>query len=199
MRYRPLLIAAAALASQTACDSQQANEAATGAGGNMAMTGDNMAAVPPNETAPAAAVNVPSTADYVANAALSDMYEIESSTLARDKARAPELKAFADRIITDHTATTKSLKAALAQGDMGITPPAALDDRRRGLVQALKAAGPDAFDDLYHQQQIAAHEEALALHQGYAAGGENAALRRVAGTATPIVQSHLTMLRQMER
>ena len=45
--------------------------------------------------------------------------------------------------------------------------------------------------------QVKAHEDALALHQGYAASGGNADLKKVAETAVPIVTEHLEHVRGM--
>jgi putative membrane protein len=47
----------------------------------------------------------PTTADFVKEVAMSDMFEIGSSKLAQDKGNAPE-KTFASQMITDHTKTT---------------------------------------------------------------------------------------------
>jgi len=192
-------LAAAALAlmlTQTACEEPQPS--GTAASGE---TADNASAMTANQSATenvaAATTSTPATPDYVANAALSDMYEIESSKIAKAKARSAAIKSFADQMIADHSATTARLKETLPKTGVAVTPPAKLDARRQALVDQLQATTPEGFDELYRQQQIAAHQEALQLHQSYARSGDNPALAQLAGEITPKVQAHLDMLKGM--
>ena len=57
----------------------------------------------------------PKTEDFVKQAAISDMFEIESSKLAQQKADA-DSKAFAEKMIKDHTETSTELKALVSGG-----------------------------------------------------------------------------------
>src|SRR2546427_13224494 len=50
----------------------------------------------------------PSTADFVKEAAVGDMFEIQSSQLAAERADGPT-KAFASQMITDHQKTSNEL------------------------------------------------------------------------------------------
>jgi putative membrane protein len=45
--------------------------------------------------------------------------------------------------------------------------------------------------------QVPAHQEALLLHQNYAANGDTPSLRTAAGAAVPFVQQHLTEAQTM--
>src|SRR6201996_4910658 len=58
----------------------------------------------------------PKTEDFVKEAAMSDMLEIESSKLAQQKGNATE-KTFAGQMIADHTKTSAELKG-MVSGDM---------------------------------------------------------------------------------
>jgi putative membrane protein len=60
----------------------------------------------------------------------------------------------------------------------------------QAMLEQLRTAGPN-FDVAFRDAQVAAHQEALALHQNYANGGDLPALRTVAGAAVPIIQQHL--------
>ena len=59
------------------------------------------------------------------------------------------------------------------------------------MIDNLNAAAPGEFDTVYMSQQEAAHEETLKLLQGYADGGDDAALKALATKAIPKVQAHL--------
>jgi putative membrane protein len=193
-----LLMTAAALA-LTACGPKADNTAT--ADSNMAAA-DNMT-VAANDSMDSNAMGDGSngsmatavaTPDFVKNAALGDMYEITSSKLAATMASSADVKKFAANMITAHTATTAGLKAAIAKDGVKDTPPAALDAEHQGLIDALKATKGEAFDALYKSQQTDAHTKTLALMQGYAAGGDQAALKAFASDTAPKVQMHLDML-----
>lgn len=173
-------------ANNSAMTDNAADPLATDMAMDNAMMDDGMA----NDMAAAA----PMTAQEFANtAAASDAYEIASSKLASDKAQAAELKSFAQQMVKDHTASTAKLKSAAGS----ITPDATMNAEQRANIDALEAASGAAFDTAYRTQQLAAHQKALAALQGYAASGDNAALKSFASETAPVVQGHLTMLQGM--
>ena len=61
----------------------------------------------------------------------------------------------------------------------------------QGKLDALKAVKGADFDKLYISQQIPAHEAALQLMQGYAATGDNEAVKGFATKTAPVIQHHL--------
>lgn len=131
-------------------------------------------------------------AAYVDAAAKSDMYEIESSKLALQKSDNAKIKLFANMMIRDHTKTTAATKAAAKKAGLNPPPPAPDAGITASLTELQNASGAD-FDRLYLAQQLPAHQAALDLHQSYAAGGDQAALRASAKAAVPIVQRHIAM------
>ena len=133
---------------------------------------------------------------YVGMAAASDMFEIQSSQIARTRGQAQAVKDFAQMMIDHHTQTTAQLTAAARAA--GVTPPMpALLPMQSRMMKELEAAAGADFDRIYLRQQVEAHEMALALHGNYARGGDAPALRAVASAATPVVQQHLDRARQL--
>ena len=136
--------------------------------------------------------------DYVKMAADSDQYEIQSSRLALSKSRAAATRRYAQQMISDHTGTTRNLMAALRNGDRTIARPSTrLSAENAAKIALLRRAPRDSFDTLYMQQQMDSHKTAWSLHKGYATNGTDAALKQVASTAVPIVESHITNMRGM--
>ena len=127
---------------------------------------------------------------YVQMAASSDQFEIQSGQLASQMSQNPAVRSFGNLLIAHHTHTTQQLATAAQAAGLAPPPPALLPPHQAMLDQ-LRAAGPN-FDVAFRDIQIQAHQEALALHQNYATGGDNPALRTVAAAAAPIVQQHLT-------
>lgn len=142
-----------------------------------------------------AAFAVP-TPTYLAKAGAGDQYEIQSSKIVAASTTNPDLKTFANEMVTDHTKSTADIKAAAKSS--GIMPkPPMLTAKQTADLAALRKATGVARDKLYITQQKAAHNEALALHQDYAASGDKPALKSTASAIVPVVQHHIMMLGQM--
>jgi len=137
-----------------------------------------------------------SAATYVRMAASSDTYEIESSKMALQHASNPDVRNFAQMMVNDHAQTTAAIMAAAKQASLG--KPGGPIDRHTMMLKQLRGASHDKMERVYVDQQVTNHEEALALHQGYAAQGDNPGLRAVAAQAAPIVQRHLEEIRRIQ-
>lgn len=139
-----------------------------------------------------------SPTDYVALAADSDNFEIQSGRIAAEKSEREDVKGFGKHMVAQHMGTSKSLMAALNNGDRKITPPSMkLSDANEAKIELLRNASRNSFDQIYLQQQVEAHKTAWALHRGYATNGTDSSLKQVASTAVPVVEGHLSMLKTM--
>ena len=136
------------------------------------------------------------TGAFVSNASQSDMYEIEAAKMAQTRSKNPDIKAFAKMMVTDHTKSTATLKPLMVAA--GQTPADKLDQRRQGFIDNLKSASDADFDKTYVDQQVAAHEEALTLMQGYAKDGSDAGLKGAAAKISPTVQTHLDKIKAIQ-
>ena len=139
----------------------------------------------------------PKTADFIKEAAMSDMLEIEASKVAQQKGNATE-KTFASRMITDHTKTSTELKG-LVSGDMKAAIPVALDDASQKKVVKLRDAKPETFASEYDPMQVSAHKDAVSLFERYAKGGDDPKLKDWAGKTLPALQHHLEMAQDMDK
>lgn len=138
----------------------------------------------------------PAQADaFLFHAGAGDIYEITSSMMALQHSQNADLRAFASMLIADHTQLTNTALAT-AKGAGVMPPPPELTLAQKAMIGQLIAAGPN-FDRVYLQQQLTAHQQALALQTGYASGGDNPALRAVATSAVLTVQGHIARIQQM--
>jgi putative membrane protein len=137
--------------------------------------------------------------EYVQKAAVSDMFEVESSKLALQRSEKPDVKAFAQRMIDDHTKSTQKLKSVLQTASVGTAPATALDRSHQRMLDQLQNASNAQFDRLYMQMQIKGHQDALKVQQQYGRKGDNDQLRTFASDAAPMVQDHLAQARQILR
>jgi putative membrane protein len=93
-------------------------------------------------------------------------------------------------IKTDHTASSDKLKTIAPTEASGTVLPTALDERRQGLIDNLNAAAPADFDRVYLTQQVAAHNEALTLLNGFKDHSETPGLAALAMEIIPKVTAH---------
>lgn len=154
----------------------------------------NPATVAEGEAPPAT-----TAAGFVTRASLSDMYEIESSRLALERSQSPEVKAFAQRMIDEHSRMSNQLKAAIAQAGLPAQPPTVLDGERAELIRGLREASASDFNDKYIDQQTEAHENALNLFRDFANNGDNEQLKKLAAAGAPMIENHLQTVRALDK
>src|SRR3954453_436720 len=118
----------------------------------------------------------PTTADFVKEVAISDMFEIESNKLAEQKGNAQE-KSFAQQMVTDHTKTSTDLKGLVSSGKVKAELPTAIDSSHQSKLDKLKSASGKDFSSDFNSSQVSAHNDAVSLFERYAKGGEDAELR----------------------
>lgn len=179
---RVLFVGAAALALLSACSQQPgesepvnaAQDAAAGPVGQMS----------------AATVGANTVGGFVSGMAMSDMYELEAARIASTRSSNAGIKALAGMLTTDHTASSNKLKSLAPTAAPNVTLPTALDERRQGMIDNLNSASAADFDRVWLTQQVAAHNEALTMLNGFKDNTEAAPLAALAGEVIPKVTMH---------
>ena len=150
------------------------------------------------ETGVNAAIGVsPSTADFVTQAAMSDMFQIQSSSLALERAD-PATKSFAQEMITDHKKTSEQLHGLISGGKVKETLPTKLDSAHQAMLDDLEALQGADFTKQHRSDQVEVHEAAVSLFERYAEGGDNPALKDWASKTLPTLKHHLEMAEKLE-
>ena len=151
--------------------------------------------------------------DFVNQAAVSGMFEIQSSKLVLGKLKGGEratgaaagqggndqVRDFAQRMVQDHTQADKQLKSVLKEANVKVKPPKKLDAQHRQLLQQLKSAKGDQLARDYANIQVRAHQDAVTLFESYAQNGDNAQLKQFAQQTLPTLQEHLRMAQQLSK
>lgn len=133
---------------------------------------------------PAAAPMSP--ADYVANAASTDLLALKFSELAHQRSTSKKIRDLAQRMRSLHEGTSGQLAFAARRLDLPTSPVLRPEDEVR-LRQLQQAA---AFDRTYILQQKELHRRAVELHDGYRARGTSPTLRTVAAFAAGRLREH---------
>jgi putative membrane protein len=166
--------------------------------GGTALLAACQSAPPPAPPPAPVDINNPLTAPgYMAQAGSADQFEIQSGQLALQASQNPAIRNFANMIIADHTRSTQMVASAAQSAGITPPPPALLPAQQAMLDQLRSAGSGPSFDMAFQQAQISAHQQALQLHQNYAAQGDVPALRTAAGQIVPVVQMHLQQIQSL--
>jgi putative membrane protein len=96
---------------------------------------------------------------FLATASQSDVNEIALSKVAIEKASNPAVKAFAQKMVAEHTKMSASMKPFA--DEWGVTPPAGVDDDHQKELDKLNGLSGADFDKEYIDQMVTDHAKAL--------------------------------------
>jgi putative membrane protein len=129
--------------------------------------------------------------EFAMKAASGGLAEVQAAQLAEQRATSPQIKQFAQRMVTDHTAANTELQQIAKQADVSLPAQPTGKDAAEG--QKLRGVTGTAFDQAYAQGQLQDHRETVELFQKEASSGQDPALKAFAQKTLPILQQHLQM------
>jgi putative membrane protein len=149
----------------------------------------------PMPKAPAASAMAAATSPdsvFVTKAAEAGAKEVEVAKLGAAKAASSGVKAFAQRLVQDHTTLNTELTALAKSKDLKIpasTRPAPAD--------LAKLSGA-AFDKAFVALMIKEHDAAIALFEGESRDGRDAEVKEWAAKQLPALREHLTQAKSLK-
>jgi putative membrane protein len=166
------------------------------AGGALAQTSNDATGTTTQAGTSAAAMpQITEASEFVKQAAAGGEFEIRSSKLALKQSKSEDVKRIAEKLIDDHTKAGKELKTTIKQADVKAKIPEKLDQKHQAMMDELKKTkGTADFDKRYLDQQLSAHQDAIALFSGYAEAGDNDKLKSFAEKTLPALQEHQQMV-----
>jgi putative membrane protein len=121
---------------------------------------------------------------------MSNMAEVAMGKLAQSKSQNADVKAFAEKMVTEHGAALTEVQT-LAQSK-GVTLPADLDAKHKAQSAKLEKMSGDAFDKAYAKQGgVAAHKETLAKLKKAEKDTKDADVKAQVTKMIPVVEEHL--------
>ncbi|WP_301362180.1 DUF4142 domain-containing protein [Stutzerimonas nitrititolerans] len=134
--------------------------------------------------------------NFVDEASAKGLAEIETAKLALEKGTAEDVKAFAQKMIDDHTRANQKLAEIAGQNeDLQLSDEATLMDKAKAMI--LKLRDGESFDQAYANNQVVAHEQTIELFRNYAEQGDNADLKAFAQSTLPKLEQHLQDAKQL--
>jgi putative membrane protein len=134
--------------------------------------------------------------DFVEEATAAGVAEIETGKLALKKSTAADVKAFAQKLIDDHTAANKALAVIAQEKKLKISTEAELMSKAK--TSMLKQRDGQSFNEAFAENQIAAHEKTLKLFNE-AAVSDDAELAAFAKKNIPALEHHLHVAQELAK
>lgn len=143
-------------------------------------------------------LNQPANAEFAFKANVSGTFEILSSRLALSRSQNPDVRAYAEKMIADHTKAGTELNTAIRSEGLE-AHPALLDRKHADLFDRLKDASNDDFDNMYVDIQTSAHDEATTLFRDYSENGPAGALKDFATKTLPTLNAHHENIKAIDK
>jgi predicted outer membrane protein/sporulation protein YlmC with PRC-barrel domain len=149
-----------------------------------------------------------SSAQFVRQAAIGNLFEIRSSQLAISRATNDAVRDFAQTLADDHRAASQDLREAAGN----VSVETELDQRHSNMINRLQKASGSNFDRQFVRMQIRAHRQAISLYRNWidqndtgagqttAAGQSEQAnqdLVELAESTLPTLQEHLRTAQEL--
>lgn len=132
---------------------------------------------------------------FVTKASQGGVAEVELGQLALSRGNSQEVKAFAQKMVDDHSKANAELAAVATAA--GASVAAAPSAEQKAVAAKLEALSGAAFDRAYASQMVADHEKTVALFEQEAESGGNAGIKAFAAKTLPTLRTHLEHARQL--
>jgi len=141
------------------------------------------------KTAGTSGTLAPADHNFVNEAAVGGMAEVELGNLAKEKASSPDVKSFGDRMATDHAKANDELKSWAEQKN--VTLPSELDAKHKATRDRLAKLSGDAFDKAYMKEMVADHTHDVAAFKRESTAAKDPDLKAWAGKTLPTLEDHM--------
>jgi putative membrane protein len=142
-------------------------------------------------------MRAPTDEKFAAEAASGGMAEVKLGQLAEQNGSSARVKAFGQKMVTDHTKAGDELKK-VAQEE-GMTLPDNISRADQMTYDRLAKLNGAQFDVAYAQAMLKDHQTDVAAFEKQASTGSNAALRQFANRTLPTLKEHLKMAAELSQ
>ncbi len=127
-------------------------------------------------------------------AAQGGLAEVQLGQLAAQKASNPDVKAFGQKMVDDHTKANDQLKDIASKNSIAV--PTELSAKDKAEHERLSKLSGDAFDKAYMSHMVADHKKDVAEFKKEANSGKDDAVKNFAQQTLPTLQEHLKMAQE---
>lgn len=134
---------------------------------------------------------------FLQRASQGDFDEIKLSQLATQKAENPDVKAFAQRMITDHSMLEQQMKPFADQ--WGLSPATSLDSEHQALYEQLSGLSGKEFDKAYIRGMDKDHHITLTDFQAEIQTTKDPAFKKAVQQGEKVIAQHTKMADHLDR
>ncbi len=197
MKFRITVLLAALALVLGACRERagQPETDTTGTAQAESQTSDTASATTTGVTGGTISDMTPDDKEFVSKAGMAGLAEVQMGNLALQKASSADVKAFAQRMVTDHS----KANAELAQfaTTKGLALPTELEgDPEKAMEHLTSLSGAD-FDKAYMDHMVADHEKAVADFEKASTSATDADLKAWAGKTLPTLKEHFQLAKDV--
>jgi putative membrane protein len=149
----------------------------------------------PATPAPASAT-MKADEDFAKAASESGMAEVELAKLAQTKSTNTEIKALADRLVTDHGKANDELKTIAAK--KGILLPTMAGATHKATHDRVAKLAGAAFDQAWVTEIVAAHRSSVDRFRQESQSGKDPEFKTFAGKTLPTIEAHLAQAQKIQ-
>jgi putative membrane protein len=135
--------------------------------------------------------------DFIRNAAMGGMTEVELGKIAEQKAHSPDVKSFGARMVHDHSRANDQLTTIAKE--RGVPVPQQLDTEHMQIRDRLAKLQGGAFDRSYIRMMVVDHDKDIKAFRQEAQTGHDRELKRFARETLAMVEQHDKLAHDIER
>jgi putative membrane protein len=135
--------------------------------------------------------------EFIAKAAQGGLLEVIGGRDVSARATSPDVKAFADHMVDDHSKANDELAALAAK--KGVTVAKVLDDDHKKEVDKLAKLSGAKLDKTYASDMVDDHEKDVKEFQKAAKDVKDGDLRGWAAGKVGVLEHHLAMAKELEK
>ena len=150
-----------------------------------------------NVGAPEPGLVSPEDRVFLKSALEGGMFEVQLGQLALQKSNNADVKAFAQKMVDDHTKMGDQMKTMAEQ--IGVKLPKEISKKDHATMAKLQALSGEEFDKAYMEDMVKGHKTDLNEFQIEADGGSSPPVKDVANRGAQLISQHLQMAEQIDR
>jgi putative membrane protein len=166
-------------ATETTGTAQAAQETGTATATTTAATGGTSSALSPDDK------------EFVSKAGMGGLAEVQMGNLALSKASSADVKAFGQRMVSDHSKANEEL-SQLATAKGVALPTELTGEHKDALDHLASLSGPD-FDKAYMKHMVEDHQEDVGEFEKASTTATDSDLKAWAGKTLPTLKQHLQL------
>lgn len=155
------------------------------------------------EVSPAGISATPSTSDslsaqdkeFVTTAAQDGRLEVQLGELSQEKASKSTVKAFGQKMVTDHTQANHELSQIAQRKNIEV--PTEISSKGEEIKSKLEGLSGEEFDRAYVDAMVQDHEKAVAIFEKQSRSSKDEQLKEFAEKTLPVLKQHLDHARTL--